>query len=278
MPIVTIFGGTFGDDEELARNVATKLGCRFVSREIFVAASERCEVPEAKLNDIVEKEPHWWERWHENLRPYRIALQAAMSEAALAENLVYLGHVGHGLLPGIRHVLRTLLTAPMEYRVEQVRKRRGLDAKAARRYIDHVEKARTRRLVALFDSDWRDPGQYALTLNMTQMSSVAAANMIAHAVNLMDYQPTAESRQALGDLALTAKVQAHLLTGPGLRDVNISVQAKQGEVTLAGLLPQSVTEYDVRHIVEGIPGVKNIMSDFVSIPSRGLRSASGRQL
>jgi hypothetical protein len=60
MPIITIFGGTFGDDEELARNVATKLGCQFVSREIFVAASQRCDVPEAKLSDIVEKEPHWW--------------------------------------------------------------------------------------------------------------------------------------------------------------------------------------------------------------------------
>jgi len=278
MPIITIFGGTFGDDEEHARNVATKLGCQFVSREIFVAASQRCQVPEAKLNDIVEKEPHWWKRWHENLRPYRIALQAAMSEAARAENLVYLGHVGHGLLPSIRHVLRVLLTAPMDYRIEQVRKRRGLDAKAARRYIDHVEKARTRRLMALFGSDWSDPGQYALILNTAQMSSVAAENMIAHAANLMDYQPTAESRQALGDWALTAKVQAHLLTDPRLRDVNVSVQAKQGEVTLAGLLPQSVTEYDVRHIVEGIPGVKNIMSDFVSIPSRGPRSASGRQL
>jgi cytidylate kinase len=271
MPIITIFGGTFGDDEELARNVATKLGCRFVSREIFVAASQRCDVPAAKLNDIVEREPRWWERWHENLRPYQIALQAAMSEAALAENLVYLGHVGHGLLPGIRHVLRVLLTAPMDYRIEQVRKRQALEPKAARRYIDHVEKARTRRLMALFGSDWCDPGQYALILNMAQMSSTAAENMIAHAAHPMDYQATAESRQALGDLALTAKVQVHLLIDPRLRDVNVSVQAKQGEVTLAGLLPQSVSEYEVRRMVEGIPGVKNVMSDFVSMRSRALR-------
>lgn len=272
MPIITIFGGTFGDDEELARNVATKLGCQFVSREIFVAASQRCDVPEAKLSDIVEKEPRWWERWHENLRPYRIALQAAMSEAALAENLVYLGHVGHGLLPGIRHVLRALLTAPMEYRIEQVRTRQGLDPKPARRYIDHVEKARTRRLMALFGSDWCDPGQYALILNMAQMSSAAAENIIAHAAKLMDYQATAESRQALGDLALTAKVQAHLLTHLKLRDLNVSVQAKQGEVTLAGLLPEPVSEYEVRRIVEEIPGVKNVMSDFVSMrSSRALR-------
>jgi len=271
MAIVTIFGGTFGDDEELARNVATKLGCKFVSREIFVAASQRCEVPEAKLNDIVEKEPHWWERWQENLRPYRIALQAAMTEAAIAQDIVYQGHVGHGLLPGIRHVLRVLLTAPMDYRIEQVRERQGLDEKGARRYIDHVEKARSRRLMALFGTDWRDPEQYALILNMAQMSSVGAENMIAAAAKLMDFQATAESRQALEDLALTARVQAHLLTYPRLRHVNINVRAKQGEITLAGILTESVSEYEVRRMVQGIPGVKNIMSDFVSIPSRVLR-------
>jgi cytidylate kinase len=275
MPIITIFNGTFGDDEELARNLATQLGCQFVSREIFVAASRRCDIPEAKLNDIVEKEPHWWELWHENLRPYRIALEAAMSEAALTENLVYLGHVGHGLLPGIRHVLRVLATAPMEYRIEQVRQRQGLDPKAARRYIDHVDKAHTRRLMALFGSDWRDPGQYALILNMAHMSSAAAENIIAHAARLADYQATAESRQAFGDLALTAKVQAHLLTHPKLRHVNVSVHAKQGDVTLAGLLSESVSEYEVRRIVEGIPGVNNVMSDFVSLRSRALRSGSG---
>ena len=271
MAIVTIFGGTFGDDEELARIVAKTLDCRYVGRDILADAARRAEVPEAKLDEILDKEPHWWERWQENPRPYRIALQAAMSEAALAEDIVYQGHVGHGLLPGIRHVLRVLLTAPMDYRIEQVRERQGLDAKAARRYIDHVEKARSRRLMALFGTDWRDPEQYAVILNMAQMSAVAAENMIAHAAKLMDYQATDESRQALEDLALTAKVQAHLLTYPRLRQVNISVRAKQGEAMLAGLLPQSVSEYEVRRMVEGIPGVKHVTSDFVSIPSRVLR-------
>jgi Cytidylate kinase-like family len=65
MAIVTIFGGTFGDDEGLAKSVAETLGYPYVSREILVEASQRCEVPEAKLSEIVEKEPHWWERWQE---------------------------------------------------------------------------------------------------------------------------------------------------------------------------------------------------------------------
>ena len=186
MPIITIFGGTFGDDEELARNVAAKLGCQFVSREIFVAASQRADVPEAKLSDIVEKEPHWWERWHENLRPYQIALQAAVSGRARRESC----------LPGTcrawvasRHPScpECCSRRPWSIASEQVSKRRVRPKGGAPLYRS-CRKARTRRLMALFGSDWCDPGQYALILNMAQMSSVAAENMIAHAANLLDYQ------------------------------------------------------------------------------------------
>jgi cytidylate kinase len=271
MPIITIFGGTFGDDETLAQGVAKTLGCAFVSREILVAASQRCEVPEAKLNEILEKEPHWWEGWQQNLRPYRIALQAAMSEAAVAEDMVYLGHIGHGLLPGIRHVLKVMLTAPMEFRIEQVRARQGLDARAARRYIDQVEKARTRRLMAMFGTDWRDPGQYALILNMAQMSSAAAEKMIERAALFEEYQATAASRQALRDLALTTKVQIALLQHPSLRDVMINVQARDGEVTLSGLLSASISAQEVSRSIEMVPGVKTVINDLVSIPRRALR-------
>jgi len=69
MAIVTIFGGTFGDDERIAVDVALSLGWRYLSREILVDAAEICDVSQTKLNEILEKEPHWWARWLENLRP-----------------------------------------------------------------------------------------------------------------------------------------------------------------------------------------------------------------
>ena len=268
MPIVTIFGGTFGDDEALAESVAHTLGCPYLGREILAEASRRCGVAEAKLNDIVEKEPHWWERWQENLRPYRIALQAAMSEAARAENLVYHGHVGHGLLPGIRHVVRVLLTAPMEFRLQQVSARQGLDQNAARHYLEHVEKARTRRLMALFGTDWHDPGQYALILNRAQISSIGAQKVIADTAQLTDYQATAESRQALEDLALANRVEAHLLAFPRLRDLPITVHAAEGEISLSAIVPHSVAESEITSLVKKIPGVKKVAADIVSLPSR----------
>src|SRR5262245_18989557 len=126
MPIITIYQGASGDGQELAEAVAQELGYRVVGRELLVEASRRYRIPEARLRDIVEKGPHWWERLLEDVRPYRIALQAALCELARESNVVYHGHLGHELLPGTSHVLKVLLSAPIEYRIKQVRARQGL--------------------------------------------------------------------------------------------------------------------------------------------------------
>ena len=93
---------------------------------MLVEAGRRYRIPEAKLNDIVEKGPHWWDRLLQDLRPYRIALQAVLCELAQDGKIVYHGHLGHELLPGIGHVLKVLLSAPIEFRVRQVKARQNL--------------------------------------------------------------------------------------------------------------------------------------------------------
>jgi hypothetical protein len=113
MPIITIYRGAFTAGEEIAKGVAQALGYQCVSREVLIEASRSCGISEAKLNEVLEKAPHWWERWLQNMRPYRIALQAAMCEVAQGGNIVYHGHIDHELLPGIRHVLKVLLAAPL---------------------------------------------------------------------------------------------------------------------------------------------------------------------
>ena len=114
MPIITIYQGASGEGQEVAESLAQALGYRCVGRELLVEASRRYGVPEAKLNQIVEKGANWWERLLQDLRPYRIALQATLCELAHDGKVVYHGHIGHELLSGIGHVLKVLLTAPIE--------------------------------------------------------------------------------------------------------------------------------------------------------------------
>jgi cytidylate kinase len=265
MPIVTIYQGASGEGQELAESVAMDLGYRCIGREVLVQASRRYRIPEAKLSEIVEKGPHWWERLLQDVRPYRIALQAALCELAQDGKVVYHGHLGHELLSGIGHVLKVLLTAPIEYRVEQVRARQGLTDAAARHYIEEVDKARNRRLMAMFGADWRDPNRYDLTLNMGKMRREGAKRLIVEAAKLEEYQPTAASTQAFNDLDLGSRVHATLLASPDVQGLALEVRAEGGHIYVKGRVDHGL-EDKVVMLVKNVPGVVKVTSDLYSVP------------
>ena len=265
MPIITIYQGASGEGQELAESVAQTLGYRCVGREVLVEASRRYRIPEAKLNEIVEQGPHWWDRLLQDLRPYRIALQAALCELAQNGKVVYHGHLGHELLPGIGHVLKVLLTAPMEFRIKQVRTRQNLTDAAARQYIEEIDRARSRRLMAMFGTDWRDPNRYDLVLNMSTMRREGAQRMIIEAAKLEEYQPTPESKQAFDDLSLASRVHATLSALPDLRGSGLEVRATEGHIHIGGRIEKGLEEELVR-TVEIIRGVTGVTTEVYAVP------------
>jgi cytidylate kinase len=69
-------------------------------------------------------------------------------------------------------VLKVVLTAPLEMRIEQIRKREMLNDTAARCDVVEVDRARTRRITVMFDTDWRDPSRYDLVVNLCRVTPV----------------------------------------------------------------------------------------------------------
>jgi cytidylate kinase len=268
MPIITIYQGASGEGQELADTVAQALGYRCVGREVLVEASRRYGIPEAKLNEIVEKGTHWWERLLQDLRPYRIALQATLCELAHDGKVVYHGHLGHELLSGIGHVLKVLLTAPIEFRIAQVRARQSLTDVSARHYIEEIDKARSRRLMAMFGADWRDPNRYDLILNMGKMRREGAKRVIVEAAKLEEYQPTPASNQAFNDLALGSRVYAMLIGSPDVRGSALEVRAEDGHIHVKGRVDQGL-EDEVVKLVKNVPGVTRVTTDLYSVPPEG---------
>jgi len=261
MPIVIIYRGTFTAGEEIANGVAQTLGYRCVSREVLIEASRSCGISEAKLNDILEKDAYWWERWLQDMRPYRTALQAAMCELAQEGNFVYYGHIGHELLPQIRHVLKVMLTAPLEFRISEIQSQHGLDEVGARNYIDRVDAAGTRRLVALFGTDWRDMTRYDLALNVAQLGIDGVTRVIVEAARLERYQPNAASKQDFKNLTLVSRVQAALVMSSKFQDLAVTVRAENGEVHVLGVFARSVSEEELVRVIKSVPGVTKVITD-----------------
>lgn len=265
MQIITIYQGASGSGEELAQAVAQALGYGPIDREVLVEASLQYGIPEAKLTEMVEQEPRWWATFTRRLDPYKIALQAAFCELAATHGIVYHGHLGHELVPRFQHVLKVLLTAPMELRVKQVQARNKLNEAAARRYVEEIDKARTRRLMGMFGTDWRDPSRYDLVVNLGYMNLDTARRLIVETAHSAEYQMTSESRQAFQDFALKSRVLATLSLSNDLTHGRIEMSARNGEISISGTIPDWVSESYMIDQIAKIPGVKKVNADLTPL-------------
>jgi hypothetical protein len=173
-------------------------------------------------------------------------------------------------LPGIGHVLKVLLTAPIESRIEQIRARQNLTDATARHYIEEVDKARSRRLMAMFGTDWRDPNRYDLILNMGKMRREGAKRVIIEAAKLEEYQPTPASDQAFNDLALGSRVYAALFASPDVPGSALEVRADRGHIHVTGRVVDQGLEDEVVKLVKNVPGVTDVTTDVYSVPPEAL--------
>jgi cytidylate kinase len=262
MSIITISRGLFSSGQALAERAAEMLGYRSMSRELLPEAAARYEIPEAKLTELMETSPEVTPIRPELLRLYRVVMQAAMCEVVQGGRLVYHGHGGQELLPGIQHVLKVRLLAPLAYRVARVRELRQMDTASAYLYITKVDDIRARRVQEFFGVDWQDPRRYDLLLNLAGMSLEEAAQKVAEWAKRPQFQPTPASEQALQDLTVKARVEAALAVNPETRSVILNILAKQGTVYAWGALPDFGAEREVLRVIEGVEGVRDIVPDF----------------
>ena len=266
MSIVTLAHAAYSGGGAIADAVASRLSYRSVDREVLIEASNRYGIPEAKYTEVLEAEGHWWERWHESLRLYRITLQAAMCEMAQGGKLVYYGRAGQQLLPNIRHVLKVLIVAPVDYRIGQVRAQKGIDGESARQFLRELDRVRGRRFRALFNEDWQDPVGYDLVLNSARFTADGVVSLIAEAVGRDEFQPTPDSIKALQDLTTTARVQAALITSAKTRNVVLNVKSDGGRVNISGILADPDLEKEIIRIATGVAGVSEVVTDIEPPP------------
>jgi cytidylate kinase len=264
MSIITISRGTASGGQALAERVAAKLGWPCLSNEVIIEAARRYNVPEPELVKAFETAPTFWEKLTASRRVYRTFVQAAMCEYAEQGNLVYHGHAGHALLPGISHVLKVRLVAPLEYRIRAVMERDPrLERKGAIRYINHVDEERTSRMRYLFDVDWRSPYQYDLVLSLQKLTIDTACDLVIRAVQWEQFQPTESSRRALHHLALSSRIRAALDAHPQLSPYDLGIDVEDGVVILSGTLPTDDAIRQVIDIAEQASGVKQVINQLV---------------
>lgn len=157
-------------------------------------------------------------------------------ESASRGNVILRGWGAVRLLAGIGHIPCIRVCAPMELRIDEMTRRLGIDARAARREIERNDNAHVSVFQRLFGGDWRETLTYDLVLNTARIPPEDCAETIIELVSRPAFQETAESRQALADRLAEARIAAYLAREPGTRDAakGVYVSVSGGTVTLFG--------------------------------------------
>src|SRR5574337_46658 len=267
MSIIAISRGTFSGGEALANRLAERLGYQCMSREMNLeAAAKEYAVPEAELTAAMAKRPSFWHRVVGERTAHLAFVRATLCEQARAGSLVYHGLVGHLLLPGISHVIRVRVIADMELRAKAAMQQQNLGDKEALAYIEKVDNERRQWVRFLFDVEWDDPLLYDVVLNLSRMSLAAACETVAHLTERDEFKPTAESLKAMQNLALSSHVSAVLARDPRTKNVELSVTAADGIVTVTGTTQSPAVEEAVLAVVRRVDGVKEVRSKMVFVP------------
>jgi cytidylate kinase len=164
--------------------LAERLGYRYVGRdELTEAVTARSGVNrEPQTVESEGRSLSLWEHLGEQLTgerdAYITALRAVITELALADNVVIVGHGAGLFLNDMRSVVRVFVVAPMTDRLARLQDEGVDDPARARSLIDQQDRESAAYLRYLFGVDWLDPHQWDLVINTGRADLEAALGML----------------------------------------------------------------------------------------------------
>jgi cytidylate kinase len=256
MAVITISRGSYSKGKAVAESVARKLGYQCVSRDVLLEASKEYNIPEIKLTRAIHDAPSIF-KGRQGKEKYIAYIRAALLKCFRQDNVVYHGLAGHFFVSGISHVLKVRILADLEDRVREEMQREGISREEALNILKKDDEHRRRWSRDLYGIDTWDAGLYDLVIHIRNLTSDDAAELICQTARLPQFVPTPQSRQAMEDLALAAKVKAALI------DVrfDIDVRADGGAVFVQAEASPAVhgeLKEQITRIVRAFPEVTSV--------------------
>ena len=237
MPIITIVSGVFCRGDEVAVQLAKELNVRLVlDGDVVRWVTGHHDVSEKDLADTMSGRSGLFPRSARDKRRDAAYLRQAIAELTTGDDLVVHGGTGLLLPRTLAHVLRVCLVATLPHRISVAAQQEELTEGAARKQIRSRDLELAEWTKYLFEKSPWDKTLYDLKLPMQVHEVAEAVAIIADHARSEVVRPTDDSRQALADFRLAAKVNA-VLTGQGHE---VDVLSAQGQVTI------EVNKYVVR--------------------------------
>jgi cytidylate kinase len=184
--VITFSREAHSGTQDLARILAERLGYRYVSRDDLTRAvkarsglDRQADTPETEGRSLSRLE-QLGEQLTGERDAYVTALRQVVTDLAIGDNVVIVGHGAGLFLNDLRSVVRVFIVAPVSDRVRRLMAEEALEEARARQAIERQDRESAEYLRYLFGIDWLDPHQWDLVINIGRADPEAVLDMLEH--------------------------------------------------------------------------------------------------
>lgn len=247
--------------KDVALELASTMNLAVLRKEVVEHVASKMHVPSSLINRLREGKAGLVERLTTDRE--RVALFSAEEVFELANkgNVVLRGWGATCLLRPVPNIVCVRIVRSFAKRVDWLMDYLQTDDRElAESEIRRSDNAHASRMHEQFGVTWGDPLLYDVVLNTDRLSVAACAEQIRLLCGRPEFRLTPESHQLLSNMTLAARVRAALKVHETTQNANITIESKNGKLTLSGIVlnPDEKSEVErVASLTPGVTGVEN---------------------
>jgi cytidylate kinase len=212
MAIITVSRELAALGDETAHELAKQLNYRFIDRQALEDRIKSYGVIGGNLEKYDERKPSFWASLSQNRDDYVHFLKTAIYSEAGQGNCVFIGRGAGIVLENVPGVVTIFLVASQDIRIERVRSYFQCDEKRARQIMEQSDRDRSGFHRYFFDTEWKDPGNYHLSLNTGHLHPVACADIVKIFLgHNITGELEAQGLERIKELILAQQVKYHII-------------------------------------------------------------------
>ncbi len=273
MAIIAISRQVAALGDEVASELAKKLGYKFINRKDIEKKIIELGFAEEKLEKYDEKKPGFFASLAKDRDEYLDYLQTAVLEAASIGNCILIGRGAFVILESVPNLLSVRFVASEQVRLERLKNEFDWDEKQAMKRIEESDSNRLGFHKSFFNLSPEDSSSFHMVLNTGVFDKETAANMLAQMTkSLITKQMEKDGKQKIDELLEAQKLVNKLIFEHKL-NINFLRAVIDGDtVTLQGIADSAVLVEKAQSIASEIMVGKkvesaiSIVQDFKAYP------------
>jgi cytidylate kinase len=262
MAIITISRELAALGDETAHELAKLLGYRLVDKQVLETRIKSYGVLGQKFEKYDERKPSFWASLSQDRDDYLHYLKTAIFAEAEQGSCVFIGRGASVIFRDVPGLISVFLVAPLDIRVERVKSYFHCDEKRARQIIDQSDHDRIGFHRYFFDTDWKDPGNYHLSLNTGYFHPAVCAELIKRLKeHIFTPDMEAQNTARIKELTLGQQVKHHIIYEREIPIHFLETSVEGNVITLYGVANSQALVEAALNAAREVAGAASVQSE-----------------